>query len=142
MKGAASVTSRSGTRLRIIDASAVIELLRQGERAGAVDRAVRKTRLMAPDSINPEVINAIRGLERGGEVDGGRAEAMVEDFLSMPIVRIPTRHLIPEAWSLRRNLTAYDACYVALARALEAELITGDRRLARAPDLGIALVVV
>jgi predicted nucleic acid-binding protein len=129
-------------RLRIIDASAVIELLSRGERAGAVDRAVRGTRLMAPDTINPEVANAVRGLERGGEVEAKRADEMVADFLSMPIARIPTRDLIAEAWSLRWNLSAYDACYVALARTLDAELITGDRRLASAPDLGIALVVI
>jgi predicted nucleic acid-binding protein len=31
------------------------------------------------------------------------------------------------------NLTAYDAAYVALAEALEAPLVTRDRRLADAP---------
>jgi predicted nucleic acid-binding protein len=137
-----SATSRSVTPLRIIDASAVIELLLVGERADAVERAVLNVHLAAPDSINPEVLNTIRGLERSGQIDGERAAEMVDDFLTVPITRMATLDLTPAVWALRRNLTAYDACYVALARALGADLITGDRRLARAPKLGIPLIVV
>jgi predicted nucleic acid-binding protein len=37
---------------------------------------------------------------------------------------------LPRIWSLRNNLTAYDAAYVALAEALGAPLLTRDRRLA------------
>jgi predicted nucleic acid-binding protein len=33
----------------------------------------------------------------------------------------------------RDNLTIYDAAYIALAEAMHATLLTGDRRLARAP---------
>jgi len=40
--------------------------------------------------------------------------------------------LLPRCWELRDNLTTYDAAYVALAEALEAPLLTGDRRLAQA----------
>jgi predicted nucleic acid-binding protein len=55
---------------------------------------------------------------------------------------MPTIGLLEDAWSLRANVSAYDACYVALARELKAELITADRRLASAPGLGIPLIVV
>ncbi len=34
------------------------------------------------------------------------------------------------AYELRANVTAYDASYVALAEALDCELLTGDERLA------------
>jgi predicted nucleic acid-binding protein len=137
-----SATSRSGTPLRVIDASAIVELMLVGERADAVERAVRNVHLAAPDSINPEVLNTVRGLERSGQIDGERAAEMVDDFLTVPITRMATLDLTSAVWELRRNLTAYDACYVALARELGAELITGDRRLARAPRLGIPLIVV
>jgi predicted nucleic acid-binding protein len=40
------------------------------------------------------------------------------------------------------NLTAYDACYVALARLLDATLVPRDERLARAPNLGVEVEVV
>jgi predicted nucleic acid-binding protein len=36
-------------------------------------------------------------------------------------------------WELRDDLTAYDAVYVALAEALDATLLTLDKRLAGAP---------
>jgi predicted nucleic acid-binding protein len=120
----------------------VVELLSVGERADAVEQAIRNVHLAAPDSISPEVLNAVRGLERSGQIGGERAGEMVDDFLSMSITRIPTLDLAPAAWSLRHNLTAYDACYVALTRKLGVELITGDRRLAGAPNLGITLVII
>src|ERR1035441_4222389 len=50
-----------------------------------------------------------------------------------PAQRAPHRPLLPRCWELRDNLTIYDAAYVALAEALHATLLTGDRRLARAP---------
>jgi predicted nucleic acid-binding protein len=40
--------------------------------------------------------------------------------------------LLPRVWALRRNFSAYDAVYVALAEVLEATLLTHDRRLATA----------
>ncbi len=36
-------------------------------------------------------------------------------------------------WTLRQNVTAYDAVYLALAETLPAPLITCDARLAAAP---------
>jgi predicted nucleic acid-binding protein len=136
------VTSKSGTLFRIIDASAVIELLLASERASAVEQSIADADLVAPDSINPEVLQSIRGLERSGQVDMERAEEMLAGFLAMSVVRIPTVGLMTDAWALRHNLSAYDACYVALAISLGSALITGDHRLARAPNLGIPLILV
>ncbi len=136
------MTSRSARPFRVIDASAVVELLLGGDRADVVERSVEDADLTAPDSINPEVLQAIRGLERSGKVGKDRAEEMLSDFLTMSISHIPTISLMPDAWALRDNLSAYDACYVALARLLGSALITGDHRVARAPNLGIPLILV
>ena len=51
------------------------------------------------------------------------------------------RVLLHEDWSLRHNVSACDALYVALARRLACPLVTLDRRLAAAPHLGITVVV-
>lgn len=39
------------------------------------------------------------------------------------------------AFELRNNVAPYDACYVALAEALDCELVTADGRLCRATGL-------
>ena len=41
--------------------------------------------------------------------------------------------LLTRAWKLRENITAYDAMHVALAKALDAPIITCDAPLAKAP---------
>jgi predicted nucleic acid-binding protein len=134
--------SRSAPPSRVIDASAVVELLLASERATAVEQSIEDADLVAPDSINPEVLQAIRGLERSGKVNEGRAGEMLANLLIMSVKRVPTFGLMSDAWALRHNLTAYDACYVALARHLGSALITGDHRIARAPNLGIPLILV
>ena len=43
--------------------------------------------------------------------------------------------MLARVWSLRQNLTAYDAAYVALAEGLGATLITLDRSIANVPGV-------
>ncbi|MFI5181584.1 MAG: hypothetical protein ACHQPI_09355 [Thermoanaerobaculia bacterium] len=40
---------------------------------------------------------------------------------------------MPRIWALRKNVTAYDAAYLALAEALDTPLLTADEKLARSP---------
>jgi predicted nucleic acid-binding protein len=49
---------------------------------------------------------------------------------------------LPRVWELRNHLSAYDAAYVALAEALDASLITCDRRMADAPGHGANVEVI
>ena len=46
------------------------------------------------------------------------------------------------AWTLRNNVTYYDALYVALAARLGYPLLTADARLARAPGLPCAVELI
>jgi predicted nucleic acid-binding protein len=126
----------------VIDASALVELLLQGRLAARIDGAIGERELIAPDILNPEVLQSLRGLERGGLLTAIRASQAVGRLLESRIPRIPTHALLRDAWALRHNVSAYDACYVVLARALDCPLLTTDSSLARAPQLGIALIVV
>jgi predicted nucleic acid-binding protein len=126
----------------VIDASALVELLLQSERAPAVLQAVGTTDMVAPDGINPEVLSTLRRLERVGGLRAARALEAVDDLLEADVRRLPTLPLLPAAWKLRANVSSYDACYVALARDLRCPLVTGDRRLSRAPGLGVPLIIV
>jgi predicted nucleic acid-binding protein len=54
----------------------------------------------------------------------------------------PTGPLLRRSWQLRDNLTANDACYVALAETLGCGLLTVDVRLARAPGTRCLIEVI
>ncbi len=61
-----------------------------------------------------------------------RFDAAVSDLERLDLERVPTLRLMHRAYELRANVTAYDATYVALAEALNCELVTADQRLAGA----------
>jgi predicted nucleic acid-binding protein len=126
----------------VIDASALVELLIQSPRATAIESAIGDRRLIAPDILNVEALQSLRGLQRGGALTEDRAAAAVRRLVESRVARVPTQALLHEAWSLRHNLSAYDACYVALARTLGCPLLTADGPLSRAPDLGVTTIVV
>jgi predicted nucleic acid-binding protein len=126
----------------VIDASALVELLTHTSLAPKIERVLGDAELVAPDVLNAEVLQSLRGLERGGRLTSARASMAVSRLATSKIQHIPTVGLVHEAWSLRANVSAYDACYVALARAFDCPLLTVDGPLTRAPKLGIALISV
>ena len=126
----------------VIDASALVELLLQSDVGVKVEQAIGDAPLVAPDVVNPEVVQSLRGLERGGKLTSTRASTAIGRLAESDIARVPTRMLLREMWSMRANLSSYDACYVALARALNCPLLTSDRRLTRAPELGVTLICI
>jgi len=118
--------------LIVVDSSALIEvLLRSSGAALAEPRlfAAGET-LHAPHLIDVETAPVLRRHAAGGEIDGARGRAALTDLADFPLRRYPHDFLLPRVWDLRQNLTAYDAVYVALAEALDATLLTRDRRLA------------
>jgi predicted nucleic acid-binding protein len=89
--------------------------------------------LHAPDLIELETLNALRGLAIRGAVTDRRATEAARDLASMRLVRYPHGPLTERVWELRGNLTAYDAAYLALTEALdEATLLTADTGLVAA----------
>jgi predicted nucleic acid-binding protein len=63
-------------------------------------------------------------------MDSTRGLEGLQDLADLPLTRYPHDLLLSRIWELRRNLTAYDAAYVALAEALAAPLVTRDAALA------------
>jgi predicted nucleic acid-binding protein len=119
--------------LIVVDASAAIEVLlatAAGERCAARLFAAGES-LHAPHLIDVEVAQVLRRYAAAGDLPEERGRGALTDLLAMPLERYPHEPLLHRVWELRRNLTAYDAVYVALAEALEATLLTRDARLAR-----------
>jgi predicted nucleic acid-binding protein len=126
----------------VIDSSALVELVAQTERAPAVAQAVGEADMVAPDVVNPEVLSALRRMERIGTLTARRGVQAVDDLMDSPVRRFSTLPLLAEAWTLRANITAADALYVVLARILRCPLVTADRKLSQAPGLGVPLITV
>jgi predicted nucleic acid-binding protein len=120
--------------LIVVDASALLELLLRTPTARAVEKRVFETRetLHAPHLLDVEVAQVIRRYAANGEIDSERGRTALADLADLTLYRYPHDFLLPRVWDLRNNLTAYDAVYVALAEALDAPLLTCDRRLAAA----------
>ncbi|HQD14614.1 MAG TPA: type II toxin-antitoxin system VapC family toxin [Ottowia sp.] len=116
----------------VIDASVLaVALLDDGRDGDAVRDRLRGEQLAAPALIDLEVASVWRGLARGGHLDPRRVRLALDDLQELPLQRVEHTSLLWRCWELRDNLTIYDAAYVALAEALQAPLLTGDRRLAR-----------
>jgi predicted nucleic acid-binding protein len=119
----------------VIDASVLVDfLLGRPQAVDTVELAFEGREhepLHAPDLIEPETLNALRGLARSGAVTDRRATEAVSDLGSARLIRYPHAPLRERVWELRHDLTAYDATYLALAEALEDPLLlTGDAALA------------
>ena len=116
----------------VVDASVlVVAIADDGPDGDHARTRLRGERLAAPEIVDLEVSSVLRRLMRG-EKDARRAQLALTDLAELPLVRASHQPLLARCWELRDNLTMYDAAYVALAEALQATLITGDRRLTRA----------
>lgn len=85
----------------------------------------------APHLIDVEGLSALRGLVRGGKLSDDRASDARRDLADLAIRRYPLVGIADRVWALRDAMSAYDACFVALAEALDCPLVTCDRRLVR-----------
>lgn len=120
----------------VCDASAVVALLLDAGPDGrwATD-ALCGTDLAAPHLLTFEAANIIRRHELAALITADQAAQAHADLLDLAVEQFPYFLLVPRAWQLRRNLTSYDASYVALAELLDVALVTLDRGIVRAPDL-------
>jgi predicted nucleic acid-binding protein len=117
----------------IVDASCVAEVVLAGPDAEPVRACLASDpEQAAPHLVDAEVLGVVRRAHLRGELDGTAARQAIDDLGSWPATRVDHRPLLERAWQLRDALSAPDALYVALAEALNATLLTLDRRLARA----------
>jgi predicted nucleic acid-binding protein len=121
----------------VLDASALVELLLGTEQGRLVaDRIADPTLgLHVPHLADLEVASTLRRYVRDGELDADAARSALEDLRALDLQRHAHEPLLDRIWDLRRNLTAYDAAYLALAEVLDTTVLTCDRKLARAPGM-------
>jgi len=117
----------------VADASAIVELLLGTPRGETLHRVLEDPTVdvHVPALCDVEVAAVLRrGLLRR-RLGADRTYDALEDYLALPLTRHGHTYLLGRIVGLRRNFSAYDAAYVALAEWLGASLVTADERLAR-----------
>lgn len=118
----------------VADASVIAPFVADGADDGdRIRRRLRGESIAAPDLVRIEVISVLRRQRSLGTLTETEANRAVDDLLDLPMTTYPTGSLLRRAWTLRDNITPYDACYIALAETLGCVLLTKDPRLSRAP---------
>jgi predicted nucleic acid-binding protein len=117
----------------VVDASAVAELLLARRQADAIRVALAPhPELHVPEHFHVEVLSVLRRYSIRKELSERRSTIALAALEDLRAVRYPVMEMADIVWELRAGLTAYDAAYLALARRLDARLITLDKGLAAA----------
>jgi predicted nucleic acid-binding protein len=130
--------------LIVVDAPALALALLNEERIGdaARDALTSDNRWVMPEHWAVEVLSVIRGHLLSGKIGAAQARDAVDAVAEIEPEVPPTRVLVERIWSLRGNLTTYDAAYVAAAEKYRCALVTADAKLARASGITCATIVI
>ena len=124
----------------VVDTSLVLDLIL---RPGAVPPVPQLGGAWhAPSVLDVEAVSVIRGHLLSGQLTPDLATGALADYVDLGVRIWPLGGALrTRMLQLAANLSAYDAAFVALAEALDAPLVTRDRRLASAapPSVGIIL---
>lgn len=123
--------------MKVVDASAMIDVLVGSERSGPLLAALDDD-VFAPDLLVAEVFSALRRMASSHTLTN--ADQLALQLRNAPVEYLHTWPYAERMWGWRHNMSPYDASYVALAEDLGATLITSDLRLAKAAK-GIVPVI-
>jgi predicted nucleic acid-binding protein len=126
----------------VLDASVAVHLLVPGPLQRTARARLASGEPIAPTLIDTEVLSALARLERTGELTRAEADDAAAAWSTFPCDRVHDVSLLAPLWTLRHRLRIADAHYVALAQALDAPLLTADRRLATAVGPGVSVMLV
>jgi predicted nucleic acid-binding protein len=127
----------------VVDASILANALADDQAAGdaARDELRAADQVTAPDLVDAGTVSVLRKRWLARTLTDQRFEAAVGHLQQLPFERVPTLRLMRCAFELRADISACDACCVALAERVECELLTADGRLAAAPGPRCAIRV-
>lgn len=126
----------------VLDASVAVHLITPSQLQIASRARIHESELVASALVSTEVISALARLERASELTASQAQSALDAWVDLPCELLPTHQLTHHIWALRGRLRIADAHYVALSLALDAPLLTADRRLASAVPPGVTVLLV
>lgn len=116
--------------IAVVDAAIVVDLICDLPAADGFRHHLAEAHAVAaPAHLDAEVLSALGRLKRAGHLT--REAERVMALATFGARRWPLQPLLPAAWALTERIAVRDALYVALARSLDATLITSDGRLRR-----------
>ena len=117
----------------VVDASSVVAAAIDTGRVGVwADALLADHDLVAPHLLPVEVAHTLRRAVLANDLADEAASVAYAEVQKLRVELFAYGPLGSRAWELRRNVTMYDAWYVALAESIGVPLVTLDRRLARA----------
>lgn len=117
----------------VVDGSVLVAATTDAGPEGTwAENVVAEGGIVAPHLVLVEATNILRRLESAKQLTRLEATAAQKDLLGLDLVLVPFEPFAERVWELRRNVTSYDAWYIAVAEALDLPLATLDRRLSRA----------
>ena len=119
----------------VVDASVAVKWLVAEEGSDGADRLLASGEdLHAPRLMASEIANALWRKARLGEIERGRASALMAAVSEMPVRWSADETICADAVRLALALDrpVYDCVYLALAHRLDARLVTADVRFANA----------
>ena len=122
----------------VVDASIIVEAMVVG---GPARQLLGTEALHVPHLADAEVLQVIRRHVHARRLSPDAATLALKAWRRLGVRRHAMVGSLGRMWTLRDNLTAYDAAYVALAERLGCPLVTTDARLARAPGIGCSVSV-
>ena len=115
----------------VFDASALVDMIMEWRSALIEARFAQASAIHVPVTVDSEVLHALRKQAFAPTFKPEYADVALSLLGGRALTRHPVQPLGPRMWSLRHNVTTYDAAYVALAESLNVPLLTRDRRLSR-----------
>jgi predicted nucleic acid-binding protein len=123
----------------VVDASVAVEYLLRTDLGLQIEGILADRDLFAPELLDAEVLSVVRREVAAKRLPETRAHEAIEDLRDWGVERLSHRSLLMAAWRFRKNVSGYDALYLAAAEACTAPVLTADGPLSRAPSLGVVI---
>lgn len=121
----------------VVDANVMVMALSSPSTQGDAARAamLADDDWIAPAHMPLEVLRTLRKAVLGDRLTAKDADAAFGALTAMQIEYVGTdTALLQSVWSMRHNVSVYDAAYLAIAAVHDAPLVTFDARLAKAAE--------
>lgn len=116
--------------MTVLDTSIVVDFLLGLSPALNLGRILAEKQDFAfPSLLEVEAVSVFRRMAQRRLLSEERAAGAIEDLMAFPALRYGHTELLPRIFALRKNFTAYDAAFLALAEALGGTLLTLDTAL-------------